>query len=57
MGRRPMEIGTDSTPKRLRLPDVKDVALSVLEEVYPGVGGEVVQFETDRGFRFIRSVG
>ena len=52
-----MEIGTDSAPKRLRLPDVKDVALSVLEEVDPGLCGEVVQFGTDRGFRFIRSVG
>ena len=57
MGRRPMEIGTDPAPKRLRLPDVKDVALSVLEEVDPGVGGEVVQFGTNRGFRFICSVG
>ena len=57
MGRRSMEIGTDPAPKRLRLPDVKDVALSVLEEVDPGVGGEVVQFGTDRGFSLIRSVG
>ena len=57
MGRRSMEIGTDPAPKRLRLPNVKDVALSVLEEVDPVVGGEVVQFGTDRGFRFIRSVG
>jgi len=57
MGRRPMEIGTDPAPKRLRLPDVKDVALSVLEEIDPGVGREVVQFGTNRGFRFIRIVG
>ena len=52
-----MEIGTDPAPKRLRLSDVKDVALSVLEEVDPWVGGEVVQFGTDRWFRFIRSGG
>ena len=51
-----MEIGTDPTPKRLCLPDVKNVALSVLEEVDPGVGGDVIQFGTDCGFRFIRSV-
>ena len=57
MGRRPMEIGTDPAPKRLRLPDIKDIALSVLEEVDPGVGGEVVQFGTNRGFGFIRIVG
>ena len=57
MGRRPMEIGTDPAPKRLCLPNVKDVALSVLEEVDPSVGGEVVQFGTDRGFLFIRSLG
>ena len=57
MGRRPMEIGTDPAPKRLRLPDVKNVAWSVLEEVDPGVGGEVIQFGTDRRFRFIGSVG
>ena len=57
MGRRSMEIGTDPTPKRLRLSDVKDVALSVLKEVDPRVEGEVVQFGTDRGFRFIPSIG
>ena len=57
MGRRPMKIGTDPAPKRLRLPNVKDVALSVLEEVDPGVGGEVVQFGTDCVLCFIRKVG
>ena len=57
MGRRPMEIGTDPAPKRFRLPYVKDVALYVFEDVDPGVDGEVVQFGTDRGFRFNHSMG
>ena len=57
MGRRPMEIGTDPAPKRFRLPDVKDVTLSVLKKVDPGIDGKVVQFGTDRGFTFIRNVG
>ena len=57
MGRRHMEIGTDPGPKRLRLPDVKDITLSVFEEVDPRVGWEVVQFRTERRFRSICSVG